>query len=389
MFFSGGGFPHVFMSGGGGGIPFGFPDGMGGMPDDDVSDAEVDNTTFYEVLGVEKDASQNEIKKAYMKRCMRGEYAHPDKGGTPEKFQQLQRAYEVLSDPDKRSRYDRGGEQHADQDDSMGDAADIFSVLFGGGRRARGPRKAEPVEQVLTISLEDVYKGKTSRVTVTRSIIKSDPDGSYMDRQGRRYKKTTEREELEVFVEPGVPDGHRIVFEGKGDISPGAEQGDVVIVVQVAKHSLFERKGCDLMMDKTISLYEALAGTRFAVPHLGGRQVIVTTPPGKVISPGEILQVEDEGLRVPGYTHIRGALFIKFNVEFPKTLELQDASRKTLGTVLKHTPTKIKVQADSSEKELEPADMQARARRERLVRETQDDDDDGIPMGGPVQCASQ
>lgn len=295
----------------------------------------------------------------------------------------------MLSDPEKRNRYDRGGEDAADQEMPTGGAADIFSALFGGGR-PRGPRKAEATEQVLSITLEDVYKGKTASVSITRTIIKTDAEGTYLDRQGRRYKKTTEKDKVEVFIDPGVKDGHRIVFEGKGDISPGVEQGDVIIIVDVAKHPVFERRGCDLMMTQTISLYEALAGTRFAVTHLGGHQVIVTTPPGKVLAPGEVLQVDEEGLRVPGLTQIRGALFVKFNIEFPKTLELNEDARKVLGTVLKHTPSKIKVSAESIEKELEPVDVQARARREKLATEMEEDDDeDGIPMGPQVQCASQ
>merc|ERR1719408_912354 len=93
----------------------------------------VDSTKFYKLLEVDKNASEPEIKKAYRKLAVKH---HPDKGGDPEKFKEITRAYEVLSDSDKRAKYDRGGEEAVDGDG--GDPSDIFESFFGGGRRGGG-----------------------------------------------------------------------------------------------------------------------------------------------------------------------------------------------------------------------------------------------------------
>ena len=136
MNFGGGGFPFDdFM--GGGGMPGGFPGG-GGRP----KRGPVDNSKYYELVGVEKDATFDQIKKAYRKKAIK---MHPDKGGDPEQFKELTQAYEVLSDKDKREMYDQGGVEAVQQGNARGGGGghgDIFSQMFGGGGggRQRGPQ---------------------------------------------------------------------------------------------------------------------------------------------------------------------------------------------------------------------------------------------------------
>merc|ERR1719428_1684600 len=124
------------------------------------SKKDADTTKFYKLLEVEKGADTPEIKKAYRKLAVKH---HPDKGGDPEKFKEITRAYEVLSDSEKRSKYDRGGEDALDNDG--GDASDIFESFFGGGgRRGGGGRKRQKtkdVQQPLKVTLEQLYCGAT------------------------------------------------------------------------------------------------------------------------------------------------------------------------------------------------------------------------------------
>ena len=127
MFFSGGGFPGGFAGGFPGGFPHGFPGGGGGYQEDEED--EVDTDSFYEVLGVEKGCSQGDIRKAYLKISNSKDHPrrHPDKGGDAKMFAELQGAYEILSDPEKRARYDRGGEGAANREGMS--QSDLFETL--------------------------------------------------------------------------------------------------------------------------------------------------------------------------------------------------------------------------------------------------------------------
>merc|ERR1719389_1294281 len=126
----------MFFGGGRGGFdPF---EGMGGGGMPGRKRGPIDNEKFYKLLEVEKSASEPEIKKAYRKLAVKH---HPDKGGDPEKFKEITRAYEVLSDREKRERYDQGGEDAVNGEGGGGDAGDIFEAFFGGGGRGGGGRK--------------------------------------------------------------------------------------------------------------------------------------------------------------------------------------------------------------------------------------------------------
>lgn len=177
------------------------------------------------MLGVPKDAAQADIKKAYMKLAR---VAHPDKGGDPDKFKEIQTAYETLGDPEKREAYDRFGKDGAARGGGPGGMSpeDLMAAMFGGGMRGgrgpSGPRKGEDTVHKLTVSLEDCFHGKTSKLAVNRTITTADPNGQLRDRAGNRYSRRSEREVLEVYVEKGSRDGQRIVFSGKGDVEPGA-----------------------------------------------------------------------------------------------------------------------------------------------------------------------
>merc|ERR1712166_181859 len=140
---------NMFFQGMGGGMPGGMPGGHShGGPQ-----KPVDNTTYYKLLGVEKNATDSEIKKSYRKLAMK---EHPDRGGDEEKFKQLSEAYAVLSDETKRALYDQGGEEALAGGGPGVNANDIFSQFFGGGQKPQpsGPPTASPIVFPLKVTLE-------------------------------------------------------------------------------------------------------------------------------------------------------------------------------------------------------------------------------------------
>ncbi|CAK0894093.1 unnamed protein product, partial [Prorocentrum cordatum] len=230
---------------------FGFGTSAGGSERSSSAKREVDNTRLYALLGVEPSASSGEIKKAYHRMAMRH---HPDKGGDPETFKDIQQAFEVLGDADKRRRYDQLGEEALDDDGA--------SFRGGGPRRNQAQRTKDKV-RLMWVTLEQLYTSVTRPLAHSRKVV-DEVDGRPPSRcdacggqgvvvqmirlgpivqqvphtcpvcsgAGSSAKLKTEREVLDVFVEKGSPDGHKIVFHGRADEAAGCEAGDLVVVVR-------------------------------------------------------------------------------------------------------------------------------------------------------------
>jgi len=274
----------------------------------------VDTTKFYKLLEVDKEASDPEIKKAYRKLAVKH---HPDKGGDPEKFKEITRAYEVLSDSEKRAKYDRYGEEGID-DSGPGDAGDIFEAFFGGGRGGGGGRKkrqkTKDVVQPLKVTLEQLYTGASKKMAITRQVIdkkrgvqecrecngrgvrietiRMGPMIQQMQSacqacggQGKSFQTKQEREVLEVHIQKGSPDSHKVVYHEMADEHPDADAGDVIFVLKQQEHAEFKRKGADLFLERKISLVEALCGFELGITHLDGRKLLVKTSPGEIVKP--------------------------------------------------------------------------------------------------------
>lgn len=250
---------------------------------------------------------------------------HPDKGGDPEKFKELQMANSVLSDKEKREVYDKYGMKgikEMDQGGHPGGGMDIFEHFFGGGRGGGGQkkqaRKCKPQVKEVVVKLEDIYAGKSTKVTVSRKRVCEGCNGQgganvktctpckgrgvvekmmmlgpgmYQHVQqhckdcggeGKRVeaadickecrgkKVFDKKKDLEVYVEPGTPDEHVMAFYGEGDEMPGVQAGDVQVVVRVQEHKLYQRKGADIYMAKQLTLVEALTGFIFELTYLDG-----------------------------------------------------------------------------------------------------------------------
>jgi len=343
-------FGHLF------GSMFGKGKGKGGFEEADSDEdspvgKEVNNTRLYELLGIDSSASKADIKKAYHK--MAKEH-HPDKGGDVDTFKSIQQAFEVLSDPDKRQRYDMHGEDALNEDGPSG-PQDLLEQLFGGGgggrRTGQRPRTKNQVRP-MWVTLEQIYTSVTRPMPICRKVI---GDGSAkaceacgghgmvvqvlrigpMVQQlqqpcpvcggsGSNARMKAVREVLDVFVEKGSPDGHKIFFHGKADEGAGCEPGDVVVVIKQQEHPRFMRKGADLYLEREISLADALTGFRIVVPHLDGRKLVVQNKPGEVVQPGNgvvVKAVRGGGMPIHQDPFNFGNLFLVLSIRFPQAVD--------------------------------------------------------------------
>jgi DnaJ-class molecular chaperone len=279
---------------------------------------------YYNILGVNRSATEREIKQAYRKLARQH---HPDVNpgdkSAEERFKQINEAYEVLSDREKRQKYDKYGDQwqHADQFEQQArqqpgwnfqrgsggrvyfseeDAGGIFDdILRGFGGRAGGrpqPRKGRDLEFPLEVTLEEAYSG------TNRTLSMAD---------GKR---------LEVKIPPGVKDGSRVRISGKGAEGYGGVKGDLYLVTSVKPHRLFHRRGDDLYVDVSVPLVVAM---------LGG-EVKLTTPKGKLSLkiPSETQNGRTFKLVGQGMPHLgdssRGDLLAQVKVVLPTNLSNEE-----------------------------------------------------------------
>ena len=334
---------------------------------------------YYDILGVDKDASQKEIKKAYRKLAKK---YHPDMNkddpDTSEKFKEISEAYEILSDPDKRERYDRYGHSGINDNDfnfddfaqgGFGGFDDIFDMFFGGrgGRssRRRGPQKGSDLQYRMEITFEEAAFGAEKEITIPRTEscetcggsgakpgtdVKTCPkcDGSGQIRVTQRtpfgqftQTKTCDRcggtgkivktpcpdcngtgkqrrhRNLTVNIPAGVDDGNRLRMAGEGEAGEkGAPSGDLYIIINVKPHDIFERKGDDIYCEVPINFVQATLGDEIKVPTLDGK-VKFTIPEGT--QPGTTFRLKQKGIQHLN-RHGRGDEYIKAKVVIPRHL---------------------------------------------------------------------
>ena len=307
-------------------------------------------------------------------------------------------------------------------------ADDIFSALFGGrrrggGRQASGPRKGPDVKHPLKVSLEDLYNGKTAKLAVQRDKIIGKPEmcrdcngkgvivrlrqiGPGMVQQlqqqcptcqasGFSMKKHKERQVLEVNIEKGMKNGEKIKFRGMSDEQPNAEPGDILFVLQEKEHPVFTRKHNDLLIQKEVTLAEALCGYCFPVTHLDGRTIFITSSPGEILRPdsglGEpfIKCVYGEGMPKAGSPFEKGRLFIYFRIAFPEPGALGPEEIATLKKVLpKGEETPANEDDEKYTTELVTDFKKEFGKKDAGGGDAYDSDEEGGGRGGPggVQC---
>ncbi len=330
---------------------------------------------YYAVLGVPRHAGQEEIKKAYRQLARR---YHPDvnKGDreAAERFKEINEAYEILSDPEKRRRYDLYGEGAITTSvfdrgfQGFGDPlGDIFDLFFGRrqARTARMPRRGSDLMAVVEIDLEEAYAGARRTVEIPRHESCADCGGTGLESgynldlcpdcggEGRITRtrrsafgtftsSTTCRrcggvgeinthpcsgcdgrgiveikESVEVDIPPGIEDGDRLRLPGKGEAGAlGGPPGDLYVEVRVAEHEYFQREGEDLRAMVEVSMVEAALGTEVEIPTLNGTERL-TIPAGS--QPGQVFRLRGKGMPRLN-SRGKGDLYLVLDVQVPDDL---------------------------------------------------------------------
>jgi molecular chaperone DnaJ len=328
---------------------------------------------YYDLLGVPKNASQDELKRAFRRLAMK---YHPDKNpepGAEERFKEINEAFEVLSDPEKRAIYDRFGHAGADnpfartfEGFDVGGFGDIFDAFFGAaGSRRRQPQRGNDLHYRISLAFEEAVFGAQKDVEVTRSEacsvcngLRAEPgtevrkcpvcngsgeirraqrsifgqfinvttcdrcggEGRIVDKpchQCRGSGREIRKRKLEVRIPAGIEDGSQIRISGEGEMGIyGGGRGNLYLAVSVKRHSLFHRDGDMLLLDLDVSFAQAALGDEVQVPTLEGEQPL-KIPAGT--QSGHLFT-----LRKHGVPHIRGGgrgdMIVRVNVVTPTHL---------------------------------------------------------------------
>lgn len=310
---------------------------------------------YYELLGVDRSATEKEIKAAYRKMARKW---HPDlhpaneKKEAEEKFKRLNEAYEVLKDPEKRSRYDRLGSRWKNGQDFQappdmdgarfytsgdfggggfeGGFSDFFNMFFGGGAAGpgrsarpaqRGPIRGEDLESEIELTLEEAYRGVTRSLRVSGSSVCPGCGGSGL--KDRSFCKQcggtgaiADEKTLDVKVPAGVKEGSRIRLKGQGGSGlGGAPKGDLFLKVRLRPHSVYKLKGSDIEVEAVIRPDQALLGDRIPIKTLDG-QVNLKVPPGS--RSGSKLRLKGKGF--PDKNNTRGDQYVRLLIDLPADL---------------------------------------------------------------------
>jgi len=343
---------------------------------------------LYKVLDIHKSASEKDIRAAYKRLSKK---FHPDKNKEPnaeEKFVDIARAYEVLSDPTKRSVYDRHGEEGLKAHEgghNTGNPFDLFQSFFGGHSQGQQVRRGPSSLTDIEVSLADMYKGSSIDFIINKRILcdhcrgsgaASDSDihtctscngagvkivkqqifpgmfaqsqvtcnecggrGTVIKKacphcQGNKVVDYTAHFTLEIT--PGMPEGHEVVFEGEADESPDWEAGDIVLRVMSKKDvGGWRRKESNLYWRETIGVDQALLGFEKNITLLDGRNLLLSRKEA-VTQPGFVQVVKGEGMPHFGSKSTKGDLFVEYNVILP--LEVSSETRLKLREAF-HSPS--------------------------------------------------
>jgi|WetSurMetagenome_2_1015567.scaffolds.fasta_scaffold06326_2 curved DNA-binding protein len=297
---------------------------------------------YYKILGVEKSATKDEISKAFRRLALK---YHPDKNPNDkvaeEKFKEITEANEVLSDPEKRKKYDTLGANWNQYQTSGGGFEDFFSSQFGGRRRGggttfeysgdfgdvfggstgfsdffeglfgnrggsgsnffgaqRGKEKGQDYDATLYISLEEAYSGTSKEVLINGKKIR-------------------------IKINPGTRDGDKLRLKEQGGASrTGHGSGDLYLTIKITKHPFYEIDGDDLYYDLVVDLYTAVLGGKKKVKLINGKTINIDIPKGTDNS--SLFRIGKFGLRLSGVGDERGNLFIRIKIETPKNLSKKE-----------------------------------------------------------------
>ncbi|HUE95865.1 MAG TPA: DnaJ C-terminal domain-containing protein [Longimicrobiaceae bacterium] len=288
---------------------------------------------YYRTLGVARDASEKEIRDAYRRLARK---FHPDVNpnnrGAEDRFKDINAAYEVLSDPNARPKYDKYGDrwEHADEieeqmkrrsntswfrngpgessfsytvDGDTDDLGSIFGSIFRGEGGRQAPRRGRDFEVPVRVTLQEAATGTSRMIEVPGA-------------------QTGEPRRIEVTIPPGVRDGSRVRVSGQGAAGrSGGPSGDLFLVVEVVPDSRFERRGDDLYVDITVPVLDAILGGEAEVPTLAGK-VALTIP--ALTQNGRQFRLRGKGMPHLGSPGERGDLIARVRVRLPEQLSEQE-----------------------------------------------------------------
>ncbi|PEN13322.1 molecular chaperone DnaJ [Longibacter salinarum] len=302
---------------------------------------------YYDILGVSEDASQSEIKKAYRSLARKHHPdRNPDDAAAEERFKEIQEAYSVLSDEEKRQQYDqrrkfggfggngfgagRGGAdvrfEQGDFEDIFGGRGgpggrgggfgDIFESFFGGGGRSQA-RARDPFQQQRRQQASRGHDVETTLRLSFREALQG----------GKRQVKLPTGETIRLKVPQGVKDGYKVRLRGRGQQGPGG-QGDLYVTFRVGDHPRFHRKGDDIHLTESVPAFDAMLGTTRQIPTPYGQKIKVTIPPGS--QPGEKLRLKGQGVKTDSG---QGDLYVEIDIRIPE--DLTDKQKEALRAAAK------------------------------------------------------
>lgn len=265
---------------------------------------------YYSTLGVNRNASQDEIKAAYRKMAMKH---HPDRGGDEKKFKQISEAYEILSDPQKKQMVDMGVDPKNQHQGGGGfsqsgpfefhfgthNFEDIFGNFgFGNGFGQRHVQRNKTISLIVELTLEDVLNGKELDAEVA--------------------VPGTKKKIINISIPAGIEDGQQIRYQGMGDNSiTSIPPGDLLVNIRIRSHRWYRRDGDNIIMDKSITVWDAILGTKIEIETLDNKKLEISVPPGS--QSDTILSCRNEGL--PNMRNRqRGHLLVRIKVQIPKNL---------------------------------------------------------------------
>ena len=294
----------------------------------------------YSILGLDRNASPEDIKKAYRKLAVKH---HPDKGGDQEKFKEISAAYEILSDEQKKANYDQFGNAEP-QMGGMPDMGSFFKNMFG-QMQANGARKSNDIQHVIEISLDDAFKGITKKLKINLdhpcyscqqncnscqgqgfNVVQMGPFG--MQRPchmcdglgvmskgcpGCNFKQNVSQSDIiHLNISKGVQTGEHIIVNGKGEQprKQGDIAGNLIIIINVRHHQFFQREGNHLVFTTKISFDDSVSGAVVTIPHFGGEMNIDTSYFG-IIDPRIRYEIAGKGMTP------EDNMYIIFDVQYP------------------------------------------------------------------------
>jgi len=331
---------------------------------------------YYKILGISRDASTEDIKRAFHKLAHKH---HPHKGGDEKKFKEINEAYQVLSDTEKRTQYDTFGSSEdvnwnwgnspsgPNVDFDLGDLSEMFGDMFGFGRktRKRNIKKGRDIRVDVEVSLEETLKSITKEINLYKQVVCSRCQGTGAEQgtslnkcfscggtgqvqqikrtflgsithwtvcpecngEGQKPEKPCNvckgegrvkgNEDIKIFIPAGIDSNQAIKVVGKGEAGKrGGESGDLYVRIFVKKHPVFHRQGDDLLISQPISFSRAVLGDKIDIPTLEGK-ILLKVPSGS--ESGKVLRISNKGIpRFSGFG--RGNLYVELIVKIPKYL---------------------------------------------------------------------